>query len=178
MNQNQPLRELPLLNIEDAEFVYRQNFAGVARPPYDDAGDHYFNVKLNPSDAEALARDGWPVKETKPSNNATPEVISEFVAEPYLVVHIGFKFRPPTIFLIRNGNPTVINEKTVGVLDSTEFSKVDCVVRARYYDNNGNRGYKVWLAEFYGHVNLSELGAKYAYLLDAVQGGDNDSEDS
>jgi hypothetical protein len=172
---NQPLRELPLLNIENAEFVYRQNFAGIARPPYDEAGDHYFNVKVDPNIAEALKNDGWNIAYTKPGKDAPPEVVNEFIPEPFLKVAIGFKFRPPTVILIRNGNPTLITEKTIGALDSTEFTKVDCVIRARRHEMQGG-GYKAWLAEFYGHVNMSEIGAKYAYLLDQTSSDDDPTD--
>lgn len=180
MNQNQPLRELPLLELEDVEFVYRTNFAGEARPPYDEAGDHYFNAKINPADADVLARDGWNVKYTKAGpTHPNPE---EHVPEPYIVVNIGFKFRPPTILLIKNINgvdrPTIISEKTIATLDSAEFTKVDCVVRARYYEMpSGQTGYKAWLAEFYGHVKTSDMGAKYAYLLEGPTSDPTDNAD-
>lgn len=173
-SQQQPLRELPLLTIEDLEFIYQTNFAGEARPPYDEAGDRYFNAKINPEIAEALASDGWNVKWSKPGqNHPNPD---EFVPEPYIVVSIGFKFRPPTILLIRNDRPTVITEKTCSILDSTEFEKIDVTIRARYWENPNGSGYKAWLAEFYGHVKMTELGEKYAYLLDSP--GTHDPEDS
>lgn len=173
----EPLRELPLLNIEDLEFVFNTNFAGAARPPYDEEGDRYFNAKIDPTIADALERDGWKVKWTKPSKNASEEVIREFEPEPYIVVSLGYKFRPPTIIMIRNGNPTVITEKTVGLLDSTEFTKIDAVIRARHWTGPAGEGYKAWLAEFYGHVHLSEIGAKYAYLLDSVQHDEDEPGD-
>jgi hypothetical protein len=169
--QHGPPRELPLLTIEDLEFIYNTNFAGEHRPPYDKEGERYFNAKINPEIAEQLDRDGWNVKWSKPGqNHPNPD---EFVPEPYIVVSIGFKFRPPTILLIRNDRPTVITEKTCGILDSTEFEKVDVTIRARYWQNEqGGSGYKAWLAEFYGHVRMTELGEKYAYLLDSTGGSE------
>lgn len=177
MNQQQPLRELPLLSIEEVEFVYKTNFAGEARPPYDDEGDRYFNAKVDPAIADALERDGWKVKWTKPGqNHPNPE---EHVAEPYIVVAIGFKFRPPTIVLIRKDaqgkeRPTFLTEKTVGMLDSAEFDNVDIVVRARYWEGPAGSGYKAWLAEFYGTVQMTDLGAKYAHLLEGPTSSEED----
>ena len=164
---NQPLQELPLLTIEGVEFIYNTNFAGEARPPYDKAGERYFNARI-PSDeqAEIMARDGWNVKWTKPSKTATQDIIDQHVPVPYLTVAVGFKFRPPTILMIRNDRPVVISERTCGILDSTEFTKVDVTVRARWWENDSGKGYKAWLSEFYGHVQMSELGNKYAHLLD------------
>lgn len=170
MNQAQPLRELPLLNIEDAEFVYRTNFAGEKKGPYDEEGERYFNVKVPVDIANALADDGWNVKWTKPgANHPNPE---EHVSEPYVVVAIGYKFRAPQVVLIRKGsdgkeNPTFITERTIGTLDNAEFEKVDVVIRARRWEGAAGSGYKAWLAEFYGHVNMSDIGAKYAHLLEA-----------
>lgn len=172
-NNARPIKELPLLTIEDVEFMYQTNFAGVARPPYDEEGDRYFNAKIDPEIAEALARDGWNVKWTKPGkNHPNPE---EHVAEPYVVVSLGFKFRAPQIVLIRDGRPTVITEKNVAILDSTEFEKVDVTIRARHWEGPQGSGYKAWLAEFFGHVKMTDLGKKYAYLLDST-GSDDDDE--
>ena len=175
---NQPIKDLPPIELEDVEFVYRTNFAGEERPPYDEKGDRYFNAKINPADAEQLTQLGWNVKWTKPGpNHPNPE---EHVPEAYIVVNIGYKFRPPTILLIKNINgvdrPTIITEKTLGLLDSAEFTKVDCVIRGRRHEMNGG-GYKAWLAEFYGHVTVSNMGSKYAHLLDGGASDPMDDDD-
>lgn len=170
----EPLKELPLFSIEDAEFIFTNNFSGEERPPYDKAGDRYFNLKL-PDEAQArqMEADGWNVKWTSAGpNHPNPD---EHVSEPWIKVALGFKFRAPTIFLIRDGKGSLISERTVGVLDSTEFEKVDLVVRARHHDMNGG-GYKAWLAEFYGHVKMTDIGKKYAYLLDQTAGGEDPEE--
>jgi hypothetical protein len=171
----QPLKELPLFSIEDVKFIYRTNFAGEERPPYDDAGDRYFNAGIPDEEtAQRMLADGWNVKWTSPSKTATPEVIAEFVPEPFIVVHLGFKFRAPQIILIRDGKPSVITEKNTSLLDSTDFEGVDIVVRARRHEMNGG-GYKAWLAEFYGTVKLSDMGKKYAWLLDVQDSSNDDS---
>ena len=174
----QPIKELPLFSIEDVKFVYRTNFAGEERPPFDEAGDRYFNAAI-PSDevAQQMAADGWNVKWTKPGKAAADEVVAEFVPEPYIVVALGFKFRAPQIILIRDGRPSVITEKNVALLDSTEFETVDVVVRARHWEGPQGSGYKAWLAEFYGTVNLSDMGKKYAHLLDIPSSSDDNADD-
>lgn len=173
---NAPLKELPLFSIEDVEFIYRKNFAGI-EIGFDKAGEHNFNAKIPDDDvARQMQADGWPVKWSEPSKtHPNPE---EHIPEPYIKVNIGFKFRPPAIWLIReiNGQQrgTVITERTIATLDAAEFTKVDIVVRARHYDINGNQGYKAWLAEFYGHVETTDLGQKYAFLSESV--GSSDEE--
>lgn len=171
MTKNQPVRELPLLVIEDLEYMYSTNFEGRAEK-YNDAGNRYFNAKINPEIAEALARDGWNIKWTKPGKNHPNP--SEHIAEPYVEVTVGYKFRPPTIVMIRDDRPTPITESTVSLLDSTEFSKIDVVIRAvRWEQDNGNSGYKAWLKSFYGTVEMDDLDRKYSYLSGAGQSNDN-----
>lgn len=163
MANNKPARELPLLVIEDLEYVYQTNFAG-ERERYNDEGNRYFNAKINPEIAEALARDGWNIKWTKPGkNHPNPE---EHIPEPYVEVTVGFKFRPPTIVMIRDDRPTAVTERNVGLLDSTEFDKIDVVIRARYWENDSGSGYKAWLKSFYGTVAMDDLDRKYAHLYE------------
>lgn len=164
------LPELPLLTIEDLEFVYRKNFSGTAER-YNEAGNRYFNAKIpDNAGAEALQRDGWNIKWTKPGpNHPNP---AEHIPEPYVEVTVGFKFRPPTIMMIRDGKGTPITERTVSLLDSTEFSKIDVVLRAAPWQNEQGSGYKAYLKSFYGHVEMDDLARKYAYLIedtDAVE---------
>lgn len=151
--------ELPPLTIRDLEFVYRPNFEG-RQERYNKEGNRYFNAKIDNEIAEALARDGWNVKWTKPSqNHPNPE---EHVPEAYLEVTVGFKFRPPKIVLIRDGRQTPVNENMVGIIDSTEFEKIDVVIRARYYEmDTGQKGFKAWLKTFYGTVDMDELDRDY-----------------
>lgn len=155
-------RELPLLTIENLEFMYKPNFSGV-QERFNDAGNRYFNAKIDPEIAEALQRDGWNIKWSKPGqNHPNPE---EHVPEPYVEVTVGYKFRPPEIILIRDGRPTVITENTVALLDSTEFSNIDVVIRPRFWQNDQGSGYKAWLKSFYGTVEMDDLARKYAHLM-------------
>lgn len=154
-----PIQELPLLTIEDLEFVYRPNFTGIAER-YNDEGNRYFNAKIpDTATAEALARDGWNIKWTKASK--THPNPSEHVPEPYLEVTVGFKFRPPKVILLRDGRQTPLSEHTVGLVDSTEFTSIDVVVRARWWENDNGSGYKAWLKSFYGTVEMDDLDRKY-----------------
>lgn len=159
--QKQAPRELPLLVIEDLEYVYRTNFSGEAEK-YNVLGNRYFNAAVPRDIAEALERDGWNIKWTKPgANHPNPD---EHVPEPYVEVTVGFKYRPPTIIMIRDDRATPITESTVSLLDSTEFSKIDVVIRAVYWENDNGSGYKAWLKSFYGTVEMDDLDRKYAYL--------------
>jgi hypothetical protein len=169
----QQIRELPNLTIRNLEFMYKPNFSGEAEK-YNDAGNRYFNAKIDPEIAEALQRDGWNIKWSKPgANHPNPE---EHVSEPYVEVTVGFKFRPPTIVMIRDQKVTPITEGTVSLLDSTEFSKIDVVIRPRYWENENGSGYKAWLKSFYGTVEMDELDRDYAHLQPGFVNQD-DAED-
>lgn len=159
-------RELPLLIIENLQYIYRPNFSGRGER-FNDEGNRFFNAKIDPTSAEQLANDGWNIKWSKPGKEAPPEVVAEFVPEPFLEVTVGFKFRPPTIVLIRDTVPTPISERTVSLLDSTEFSNIDVVIRARYWENDSGSGYKAWLKSFYGTVEMDDLDRKYAHLTES-----------
>ena len=156
-----PIPELPNLELEGAEYMFRPNFEG-RKERYNKEGNRYFNVKIPMEYAESLQRDGWNIKWSKPSAaHPNPE---EHVSEPYLEVTVGFEFRPPTIILIKDNRPVPVTETTVKLLESTEFKNIDMVIRARYYDIDGSTGYKAYLKEFYGTVEMSDLARKYAFL--------------
>lgn len=171
MAQQQRSRELPLLTIQDVEYIYKTNFEGRAER-YNEAGNRYFNVKVPPDIAEGLAKDGWNIKWSKPgANHPNPD---EHVAEPYLEVKVGFKFRPPTIVMIRDNKATPVTEGTVSLLDSTEFSKIDIVVRPVWWENDSGSGFKAYLKSFYGTVDMDDLDRKYAYLTSGPSEPDTD----
>lgn len=157
-----PPRELPDLIIQDLEFMYRPNFSGRAER-YNDEGNRYFNAKVDPVIAEALAADGWNIKWSKPS--ATHPNPDEHVSEPYVEVTVGYKYRPPTVIMIRDKRATPVTEETISLLDSTEFSNIDVAIRGVYWQNDSGSGYKAYLKSFYGTVEMDDLDRKYAHMI-------------
>jgi hypothetical protein len=173
-----PLGQCPLppddIVIENAQFVYRPNFEG-REERFNDEGDRYFNVRIPDNIVDKVTADGWNIKWTKPSkSNPRPE---EHIPEPYLEVNVGFKYRPPTILVIENGQETqltVDEEKgidTVRILDGLEFEQFDVVIRGRNWENEASKqcGIKAWLKTFVGVVNVDEVLSKYARLREDAQ---------
>lgn len=164
-------REIPPITIEGVEFVYRPNFSGV-KERYNDEGNRYFNAKVPPEMVDVLIRDGWNIKYTKPGKtHPNPD---EHVPEAYLEVTVGFQFRPPTIIMLRDDKPTPVTERTVSLLDATEFESVDVVIRPYAWSlDSGESGVKAYLKSFYGIVEMDDLDRKYAHLMS----GDMSSSD-
>lgn len=151
----------PDMVIEDAQFVYRKNFEG-REETYNESGARYFNVRVPDNIVEQATADGWNVKWTKPGkDHPRPE---EHVSEPYIQVSVGFKYRPPTIILVEDGKQTLLNEDTVGLLDSLPLEKFDVVLRGRQWDSPHGCGIKAWLKTFAGVVETDDIQRKYNVL--------------
>lgn len=153
--------------IENAEFVYKPNFEG-REERYNEAGDRYFNVLIPDNIVEAVIRDGWNVKHTKPGKeHPNPE---EFVPRPFLEVAVGFRYRPPQVTVIQDGKEThlTVDEKagidTVKFVDAMEFERFDVVIRGRNWENDSGCGIKAWLKTFVGIVEMDDIQRKYAHV--------------
>lgn len=150
---------IPNITIEDARFVYRTNFSG--RGPdegekYNVDREKYFNVQISEDMVVPLRKDGWNIKFTKGTEDY-PEV-------PYLVVKVGFAYRPPTIVVVRNGHQTHLNEQTVSSLDVMQLEKVDCVIRPYAWSSDFGSGIKAYLQTLYAFPVMDDIMAKYANL--------------
>lgn len=153
----------PNITVEGAQFVYKPNFEG-RQETYNDEGDRYFNLRIPDNIVESVTNDGWNIKWTKPSKAATPQQIAEHVSEPFLQVHVGFTYRPPTIILREDGKETFYNETNAALLDSLEFQNMDIVVRGRPWDNANGCGIKAWLQTFVADLETDDILRKYARL--------------
>lgn len=146
----------PNLVIEDAKFVYKPNFEG-REETYNEEGDRYFNVRIPDNILASVEADNWNVKWTKPK-------VEGVEPEPYIIVAIGFKYRPPVITIIQDGRPTDLSEQNAGIVDSLQFEKIDMVIRGRAWENASGCGIKAWLQTFVGVVEMDDIQRKYAHL--------------
>lgn len=150
---------IPNITVEDAKFVYRPNFSG--RGPedgekYNVDRERYFNVQVEESMVAQLRKDGWNIKFTKPKE--------DYPETPYMEVKVGFAYRPPTIVVVRNGNPTHLSERTVGSLDMLQLEKVDLVIRPYVWENDMGSGVKAYLQTLYAFPIMDDIMSKYANL--------------
>ena len=148
-------REDKTIVMEDARIIFR-NFAG-KEGQYNREGDRNFCVLLEPELAEVLERDGWNVKTLRAREE-------EDEPTPYLAVTVGYKGRPPKIYLINSRGRTAIDEDMVEMLDWVDIKQADLIIRPYEWTVSGNSGIKAYLASLYITIIEDELELKYADL--------------
>lgn len=145
--------------IEDARLVFR-NFEG-RETMYNSAGDKNFCVVLEESVARQMATDGWNVRRLKPRDD-DPE------GEPYVQVSVGYKIRPPKIYMITSKGRTPIGEENVEILDWVDIKLVDLIIRPYSWNVGGRGGIKAYLQTMYITIEEDYLDLKYADVPNAL----------
>jgi len=159
------------VTLKGVQIIYR-NFEG-REDDFNQAGNRYFHVLLDPFTADILEREGYNIKR-KP---AIEEGGDEWI---HMKVKVNFKGRPPTVALIskRKGTRNTLNEETVELADHADFESIDLTISP--YDwklKSGKTGRTAYLNAFYGILYESELDALYAQYIEeaeaeAIQTGD------
>ena len=141
------------VTVENARLFFK-NFSG-KEGPYNREGDRNFCCELPEDVAEAMERDGWNIRYSKPQDEGD-------VASPYIQVTVRFDIRPPRIVMIADNKRTNIDESTVDVLDYADIALVDLIIRARNWEHNGKTGIKAYLQTMFVTIREDELERKYA----------------
>jgi hypothetical protein len=143
------------LKIEDARIIFR-NFAGV-ETRYNRAGNRNFCVIVDDADiAQQLISDGWNVKTLAPRDEDE---------EPryYIPAAVSYKNIPPKIYLICGRSKVLLDEDTVGELDTADIVNVDVILRPYCWDlGNGKSGVKAYVKTMYVTIEKDEFADKYA----------------
>ncbi len=143
------------LKIEDAKIIFR-NFAGV-ETRYNRAGNRNFCVIIDDADiAQQLVNDGWNVKTLAPRDEDE---------EPryYIPAAVSYKNIPPKIYLICGRQKVLLDEDTVGELDTADIVNVDVILRPYCWDlGNGKSGVKAYVKTMYVTIEKDEFADKYA----------------
>lgn len=154
-----PRDEIREVVIEDARILW-PNFAG-AELPMNAPGDRNFNVALDPKTADDLIRWGWNVKTGRSRDEEeTPEF--------YIAVTVGYKIRPPMVWMITKRGKTHLTEEMVGLLDEAEISVADIIVRGVPWERHGRSGIKAYLKTGFFTINEDYLQEKYADVPEAA----------
>jgi hypothetical protein len=148
-----------LLTLQDATIIFR-NFAG-REGMYNSEGDRNFCLLLEDEVALAMDRDGWNIKHLKMREE---DIASGGTPQPYLQVSVGFKIRPPRMFLITHNGRTAIDEETVELLDWVDIKTVDLTIRPYQWAVGGKTGIKAYLKTLYIVVNEDPLDLKWSSL--------------
>lgn len=143
------------IEIENATLKYL-NFSG-KEGRYNREGDRGFAVVIDdPELAQTLAADGWNVRISRPRDENDQPF-------HYINVSINFNFwRRPEVYMICNGVKTLLDEESIGELDTARIVNADVVIRPRQWDDNGETKIKAYLQELYVVIERSRFANKYA----------------
>lgn len=141
--------------MEDCRIVFR-NFSG-KEGKYNREGDRNFCVLLPDHLAEQLDEDGWNVKALKAREEGDPD-------QPYLMVTVSFKGRPPKVVMITSRGRTDLSEDEIEVLDWADLKQVDLIVRPYNWVVGEKSGTKAYLKSLFVTIDEDELDLKYADL--------------
>ncbi len=144
--------------MEGVKIIFR-NFSG-KEGQYNREGDRNFAVLLNDTVAEQMGEDGWNVKWLKPRE----DVDEEETPQAYLQVSVNFKGRPPRIVMITSRGRIHLDEGSIELLDWTDITNVDLIVRPYAWNVSGKTGIKAYLQSIYVTIEEDELEKKYADL--------------
>lgn len=152
------------ITIENAEIMYSKtspNFSGAAHQ-YNAEGNRNFCMFI---DDENLAQDminaGWNIKELPPRPDHPEDHVRYFLS-------VTVKYRKidgtpvqqlPEVYIVANGKPKPLSEKSIGSLDKRQIKYVDVRLNPRIKDDGTIKAYA---AELYVTVESNPLADKYA----------------
>ena len=143
------------ISFENAHIMYL-NFSG-AKTQYNAEGKRNFCVRIDDENlVETLREDGWNVKERPPRDEDDKPMY-------FLKVNVNYNGRPPKIWMITEHGRTLLDEDTVGELDSADIVNVDLIVRPYKYDVRGSVGISAYVQVMYVTIEEDEFAAKYLY---------------
>lgn len=146
------------INIENAKIMWR-NFSGVG-DAYNREGDRFFHVRIDdPELAEQLLSDGWNVKTIEPKEEGDQPT-------HHMKVAIKYGSIPPKIYMITSKNNILLDEDTVGQLDSADIANIDLVIRPYNWvtqegTRNEKRGVKAYVKTMYVTIEEDVFASKY-----------------
>lgn len=141
------------LLVEDGKIVFR-NFAG-KEGQYNREGDRNFCVIIPEDIALMMIDDKWNVKKLKDRQDGTP-------GDYYIQVSVGYKGRPPNIFLISSKGRVRLGQHEVEVLDWVDIAKADILINPYRWTVNNNTGVKAYVKSLAITINEDALELKYS----------------
>lgn len=169
MARNRNFKYVPDIVISDAHITGRPNFSGIERTNpntgrvVNSAGNRNFCVDI-PVDGimandgsnkwltvDELVELGWPIKAHASFGD------EEEPPSYYLPIKVGYKFRPPTVYLVAGNKRHDIGEKEIDTFDGRQFNKVDLIVHpsVRQDWDTGDTAITAYLAEGWFYIAMS-----------------------
>lgn len=142
--------------LQGVKLIFR-NFRGLERKNpkgkiMNAAGKRNFNIQLNAEQYEDLQDKGWGVRTWEDADGETLYLLK---------VNLGWNDsgRGPLVKLTpTDGSKGVIlNEDTIGILDTQEVESADVVIRPHNWDDTGENGASAWLRSMKAYVYVDPL---------------------
>ena len=146
------------INPEDIEFedaaVRYLNLEG-REGLYNAAGDRGFTVLVPANRVDELIAKGWNIgfMKQRPDDDTPPQA--------KLDVSVSVKSFPSKVYMISDGNSTLLDEHTMGMIDAMEIESIDLVIRGYAWEVNGNTGVKAYLKNGYFNVAVDRFAQKW-----------------
>lgn len=142
------------LEFENARIMFT-NFRGLPTKFNPAGGARSFCVAIPDANlAQQMRDEGWNVRVLAPRNEDEPPL-------DYMQVKVAFGAIPPKIVLIANGVQTVLDEETVGQLDTADIRNVDLVIRPYNWSVRGDTGVTAYLKTAYVTIEMDRFAIKY-----------------
>lgn len=144
------------LVFDDAQIMFK-NFSGNR---WREGGAKDFAVKINPSDVDTLLADNWPIKVFTPTDDQENPIDDPI---PFFKAKIKYENYPPAIYLVTSGGATLLDDDSVGELDSAEIIYIDLIVSlaGKDWSLNGKTGRSAYVDEMYVTIAESSFAQKY-----------------
>lgn len=141
------------IEVENARIIFR-NFSGRV-DKFNTQGRKQFSLILDQGLAEELRDEGWNVKPLKSRDEDE---------EPKFILNVKVNYGSrvsPVIYLVSEGKKTLLNDKTVSILDNVDIENVDLVIVPYNYDANGKTGISAYVKNMYVTMQEDVFAKKY-----------------
>lgn len=147
--------------IDDTRFIFQSNFSG--NPDGDRFGDTRRKCNLvipDPEQAKDLIKAGFKVRQTKPRQDDDPE---EFLPEYFVTAILKYRTKagvpvkyPPRVYLVSGDNePVLLDEDSVGCLDTMRVKNVNVILNPYEYDPT-NGGLNLYIRTMYVEQDIED----------------------
>ena len=145
-----------MIRLENAHVINAfRNFSG-KETQFNPEGNRNFCVIIDNSEyADALAREGWNIRHTKPRNEDEEPTA-------YLQVKVSYKNYAPDVKMVSGNTITKLDESTIDILDWADIDYVDIRISPSNWSYGGRSGVAAYLHEMYVVVSEDDFDRKYA----------------
>lgn len=140
--------------LNSESFPWPSNFEGRATK-FTPEGARSFSILLSDEQESVLLGDGWNVKRSKEDEDG--------ISRAYIDIAVSWKFKPPTVVVISDDHRTLLNESTIGIIDSLDIETMDIIFRPYDYSLPTGSGRKAYLQTMFVTIRQDDLLKKYGF---------------